>query len=83
MFPVYGGKCFSRKAGRNWVDKFSQKHSKIADYIRQSAEVAETIVKSLYAAIFDALVRRWDMSINAGGGYVEKLMLSPGSIIHL
>jgi hypothetical protein len=24
MFPVYGGKCLSCKAVRNWVKKFSQ-----------------------------------------------------------
>jgi hypothetical protein len=31
MFLVYGGKCFSRKAVHNWVEKFSQGHSKVAD----------------------------------------------------
>jgi transposase len=31
MFPVYGGKCLSRKAVHNWVKKFSQGHSKVAD----------------------------------------------------
>jgi hypothetical protein len=34
--------------------------------------VAETAVKNLYAAGFDALVKRWDKCINVGGGYVEK-----------
>jgi hypothetical protein len=24
IFPVYGGKCLSRKAVHNWVEKFSQ-----------------------------------------------------------
>jgi hypothetical protein len=24
MFPVYSGKCLSRKAVHNWVEKFSQ-----------------------------------------------------------
>jgi hypothetical protein len=28
--------------------------------------------KEFYAAGFDALVKRWDKSINVGGGYVEK-----------
>jgi hypothetical protein len=28
--------------------------------------------KVFYAAGFDAVVERWDMSINVGGGYVEK-----------
>jgi hypothetical protein len=31
MFLVYGGKCFSRKAVLNWVEKFSQVSSKVAD----------------------------------------------------
>jgi transposase len=30
-FPVYGGKCLSRKAVHNWVKKFSQGRSKVAD----------------------------------------------------
>jgi hypothetical protein len=28
--------------------------------------------KDLYAAGFDALVKRWNKCINVGGGYVEK-----------
>jgi hypothetical protein len=35
------------------------------------AEVARTTVKWLYAAGFDALIKRWDNYINVGG-YVEK-----------
>jgi hypothetical protein len=31
IFPVYGGKCLPRKAIHNWVEKFSQGHSKVAD----------------------------------------------------
>jgi hypothetical protein len=31
MFPVYGGKCLSRKAVHNCVQKFSQGRSKVAD----------------------------------------------------
>jgi hypothetical protein len=34
--------------------------------------VAETTMKNFYAASFDALVERWDKSINVGGGYMEK-----------
>jgi hypothetical protein len=47
MFPVYGGKCLSRKSVHNLVEKFSQGHSKIADDARHGAEVAETTVKRL------------------------------------
>jgi hypothetical protein len=39
MFPVYGGKCLSRKAVHNWVDKFSEGRSKIADDGRASRSV--------------------------------------------
>jgi hypothetical protein len=31
IFPVYGGKCLSLKAVHNWVEKFSQRRSKVAD----------------------------------------------------
>jgi hypothetical protein len=48
MFPVYGGKCLSRKAVHNWVEKFSQGFPKIADDARtvRPVEIAEkTIVQ--------------------------------------
>jgi hypothetical protein len=38
MFPVYGGKCVSRKAVHNWVEKFSQRRRKIADDTRPVTE---------------------------------------------
>jgi hypothetical protein len=47
IFPVYGGKCRSRKAVRNWVDKFSEGRLKAADDARPSVEVAEATVKRL------------------------------------
>jgi hypothetical protein len=47
MFPVYGGKCLSRKALYYWVEKFSQGRSKLADDARSGAEVDETTVKRL------------------------------------
>jgi hypothetical protein len=34
MFPVYSGKCLSRKAVHNWVDKISQGPSKVSDDAR-------------------------------------------------
>jgi hypothetical protein len=52
MFPVYSGKCLSRKEIHNWVEKFSQGRSKVADDARPSAEVAETTVKILLCCIF-------------------------------
>jgi hypothetical protein len=65
MFPVYGGKCLSCKVVHNWVEKFSQGRSKIANNPRPGVEVAVTTIKKL-------LVKRWDKFINVGGGYVEK-----------
>jgi hypothetical protein len=29
MFPLYGGKCLACNAVHNWVEKFSQGHSKV------------------------------------------------------
>jgi hypothetical protein len=52
MFPVYGGKCLSRKAVHNWVEKFSQQRSKIADDARPGAEVGATTVKRLICCRF-------------------------------
>jgi hypothetical protein len=31
IFPVYGAKFLSRKAVHNWIEKFSQGRSKVAD----------------------------------------------------
>jgi hypothetical protein len=45
MFPVYGGKCLSRKAVHNRVKKLSQGRSKVADDARPGAEVTDTTVK--------------------------------------
>jgi hypothetical protein len=45
MFPVYSGKCLSRKAVHNWVKKLSQGCLKVADDARPGAEVAETTIK--------------------------------------
>jgi hypothetical protein len=45
MFRVYGGKCLSRKAVHNWVEIFSQGHSKVADGGRPGAELAGITVK--------------------------------------
>jgi hypothetical protein len=39
MFPAYGGKCLSRKADHNWVEKFPQEHSKLADDARPGGPI--------------------------------------------
>jgi hypothetical protein len=52
MFPVYGEKCLSRRAVHNWVEKFSQGRSKLADDARPGAEVSETTVERLLCCGF-------------------------------
>jgi hypothetical protein len=47
IYLIYGGKCLSRKAVHNWVEKFSQGCSKVADNARPGAEVSEVTVKRL------------------------------------
>jgi hypothetical protein len=39
MFPLYGEKCVSCKVFHNWVEKFSQGHSKVADDARPGCPV--------------------------------------------
>jgi hypothetical protein len=39
IFPAYGGKCSSRKAVHNWVEKFSQGRSNVSDDARPSRTV--------------------------------------------
>jgi hypothetical protein len=39
MLPVYGGRCSSREAVNNFVDKFSQGSSKFADDVRPGRPV--------------------------------------------
>jgi hypothetical protein len=75
IFPVYDGMCLSRKAVHKWVEKFSQRRSKVGDDARPNLPfeiVAEITVKIFYAAGLDALVKRWDKCINVGGGYVQQ-----------
>jgi uncharacterized protein YfdQ (DUF2303 family) len=58
MFPFYGGKFLSRKAVHNWVEKFSQGYSKVADNARSSRPV-ETAT--------EATVQRVEELIRANG----------------
>jgi transposase len=39
MFSAYGGKCLSRKAVHNWIEKFCQGLSKVADDARPGRPV--------------------------------------------
>jgi hypothetical protein len=69
MFPVYGGKCLSRKGGsqlggKRFADD-EEVETKVWKWPRQQS-------KDFCAAGFDALVARWDKCSRVGGGHVEK-----------
>jgi hypothetical protein len=68
MFPVYGGKCLSRKAVHNWAEKRfaddEEVETEARKWLRQQSE-------HFHAAGFDALVKRWDKCINVGGGFLS------------
>jgi hypothetical protein len=54
--------------------------------MRQSRELGKWLrqqTKDFYAAGFGALVKRWDLHMNVGGGYVEKYMFFPVSNIKI
>jgi hypothetical protein len=72
IFPVYGGKCLSRKALYNWVDKFSQGRTNFADDETEVLKWLRQQTKHFRAVGFDELVKRWDKCISVGGEYVEK-----------
>jgi hypothetical protein len=72
MFPVYGGKCLSRKAIHSWVEKFSQVRSKDPDDETEVRKWLRQQSKDFYGVGFDALVKRWGECINVGGGFVEQ-----------
>jgi hypothetical protein len=67
---VYGGKCLSRKAVHNWVVNVSLMTTRLKRKCGSGRDNSQKI--SMYAAILDALVKRWDNCINVGGGYIEK-----------
>jgi hypothetical protein len=67
MFPVYSGKRLSVKGVHNWVEISSQGRLKAADCETEVRKWLRQQSKDLYAAGFDALVKRWDKCISVGG----------------
>jgi hypothetical protein len=69
IFPVYGGKCLSRKAVDDWVQKRfaddEEVETVMLKWLRQQS-------KDFYATGFDALIKQWEKCISGGGGYVKK-----------
>jgi hypothetical protein len=58
MFPVYGGKCLSRKPVHNWVKKFSEGRFKVTDEHQSGHPVeikTEATVQQLIGSIVTAL----------------------------
>jgi hypothetical protein len=70
MFPVYGGKCLSRKAVQNCVENFCKDVRKSQLMTDQMRKWLRQQSKDFSAAGFDALVKRCDKCINVGGRYV-------------
>jgi hypothetical protein len=55
MFSVYGGKCLSRKAVHNWVEKFSEGRSKVVNDGRPDRPI--TIAKDSTVQQVEGLIR--------------------------
>jgi hypothetical protein len=72
MFPIYGGKCLSRKAVHNMVENFPHAVPKLHIMPDHKRKWLRQQSKDFYAAGFDALVKRWDKCISVDGEYVEK-----------
>jgi hypothetical protein len=74
IFRVYGGKCLPCKVFHNWVEKRGK-------YFVDDEEIETGKRKWLRQQskdFFDPLIMFWDKCINAGGEYVQKLMIFPG-----
>jgi hypothetical protein len=80
MFPVYGGKCLSRRTVHKWSEKRGKRYADDEEVETEVRKWLRQQSKDFYAARFEALVRRWDKCISDGGGYVEKFFF-PGSNI--
>jgi hypothetical protein len=80
MQRIFINKCFLFTVGRVCsVKRFSLGGKRFADDEEVETEVRKWLRqqwKCLYAAGFDAPVKRWDKCISVGGGYVEKRMFS-------
>jgi transposase len=72
MFPVYGGKCLSRRKVYNWVEKFSEGRSKVSDDETEVLKWLRQQSRDFYAVSFEALVKRWDKCFSVGGEHVEE-----------
>jgi head-tail adaptor len=58
MFPVYGGKCLSRKAAHNWAEERSKCSADDEEVEMQVRKWLRQQSKDFYAAGFDALIKQ-------------------------
>jgi hypothetical protein len=58
MFPVYGGKCLSRQAVHNWVQKRDKCFADDEEVETEELKWLRQQSGDFYAAGFDALVKR-------------------------
>jgi hypothetical protein len=75
MFPVYDGKCLSRKAVHIWVEEFSQGRSKVADDSWPDAEVADTTFM-LRASLGQVYQRWWRICREVNGYFFFQIRIS-------
>jgi hypothetical protein len=61
---VFVAQSGSKLGGKRFADD-EEVETEAQKWLRQQS-------KDVYAAGFDALVKRWDKCTNVGGGYVEK-----------
>jgi hypothetical protein len=71
-FPVYGGKCLSRKAVHNWFEKRGKRFADDEEAEMEMHKWARQHSKYCKAAGCDALVKRWNKCINVSEEYVNK-----------
>jgi len=71
MLPMYGEHCLSRQAVQNWVQKFSEERTSIADEHSVSAG-GDRHAGNVAGAGFQGLVKKWDKCLNLYGDYAEK-----------
>jgi hypothetical protein len=64
MLSTYGGKRFTTVGVKSFADD-EEVETEMRKLLKQQS-------KEFYNVGFDAMVNRWDMCINVGGGYVEK-----------
>jgi hypothetical protein len=63
IFSVFSGKCLSRKAFHNWVEKLGKPFPGDEETDTEMRKSLRQESKDVYAAGFDALVMKWDKCI--------------------